>query len=118
MLQPASETSKRLSNAVHRSKAISLQGMLERLFTLAFHGLVYPQIWEDPEVDMEALALGPDSRMITIASGGCNVLSYLVADPNTVWLGLEYFWKEKLYILLFGCATLTLAAWRFQKRLG
>ena len=84
MLQPASETSKRLSNAVHRSKAISLQGMLERLFTLAFRGLVYPQIWEDPEVDMEALALGPNSRMITIASGGCNVLSYLVADPREI----------------------------------
>ena len=84
MPQPALETTKRLSNAVHRSKAISRQGMLERLFTLAFRGLVYPQIWEDPEVDMEALALDPDSRVITIASGGCNVLSYLVADPKEI----------------------------------
>jgi ABC-2 type transport system permease protein len=33
-------------------------------------------------------------------------------------LGLEYFWKETLYILLFGVATLVLAAHRFQKKLG
>ena len=31
---------------------------------------------------------------------------------------LEYFWKETLYILIFGFVTLILAAWRFQKRLG
>ena len=26
----------------------SRRGVLERFFTLAFRGLVYPQIWEDP----------------------------------------------------------------------
>src|SRR3974390_1303994 len=60
---------------------MSVQGMLEYLFTLAFKGLVYPQIWEDPAVDMEALAITPESRVVTIASGGCNELSYLTADP-------------------------------------
>jgi S-adenosylmethionine-diacylglycerol 3-amino-3-carboxypropyl transferase len=58
--------------------------MLELLFTFAFKGLVYPQIWEDPEVDMEALAITPDCHLVTIASGGCNVLSYLVADPGRI----------------------------------
>jgi S-adenosylmethionine-diacylglycerol 3-amino-3-carboxypropyl transferase len=72
----------RLEQAVGRSnRTLSVQGMLEYLFTLAFKGLVYPQIWEDPAVDMEALAITPDSRVVTIASGGCNVLSYLIADP-------------------------------------
>jgi S-adenosylmethionine-diacylglycerol 3-amino-3-carboxypropyl transferase len=72
----------RLNQAVGRSnRTLSVQGMLEYLFTLAFKGLVYPQIWEDPAVDMEALAITPDSRVVTIASGGCNVLSYLIADP-------------------------------------
>ncbi len=72
----------RLKQAVRRSnRTLSVQGMLEYLFTLAFKGLVYPQIWEDPAVDMEALAITPDSRVVTIASGGCNVLSYLIADP-------------------------------------
>jgi S-adenosylmethionine-diacylglycerol 3-amino-3-carboxypropyl transferase len=67
--------------AVNRSRLLSAEGLRERLFTLAFSNLVYPQIWEDPAVDLEALQIGPDSRVITIASGGCNVLSYLTASP-------------------------------------
>ena len=46
---------RRLRQAVHRHKPVSRQGIQERLFTLAFSGLVYPQIWEDPLVDLEAL---------------------------------------------------------------
>jgi S-adenosylmethionine-diacylglycerol 3-amino-3-carboxypropyl transferase len=67
--------------AVHRNAGTSREGMLERVFAAAFTNLVYPQIWEDPVVDMEALAIEPASRIVTIASGGCNVLSYLIADP-------------------------------------
>jgi S-adenosylmethionine-diacylglycerol 3-amino-3-carboxypropyl transferase len=78
------EASRRLKQAVRRNRAFSRQGLLEFLFTLAFKGLVYPQIWEDPEVDMEALAITPDCHVVTIASGGCNVLSYLVADPARI----------------------------------
>lgn len=70
--------------AVHRHGRWSAQGLAERAFTFAFRGLVYPQIWEDPEADLEALALTPDSRVIAIASGGCNVLSYLVANPAAI----------------------------------
>ncbi len=75
---------KRLRQAVHRHKATSRQGIQERLFTLAFSGLVYPQIWEDPEVDLEALDLKEDERLVAIASGGCNVLSYLASAPIEV----------------------------------
>lgn len=74
----------RLSKAVHRYSALSRSGMSERLFTWLFRGLVYPQIWEDPVVDMAALELGPDKRLVTIASGGCNVMSYLTADPKQI----------------------------------
>ena len=73
-----------LNEAVHAHRAVSTQGMLERMFTLAFKGFVYPQIWEDPELDMEALAIEADSRVVTIASGGCNVMSYLTAGPRAV----------------------------------
>ena len=38
------------------------RGMLERMFARMFEGLVYAQIWEDPEIDMAALELGPTSR--------------------------------------------------------
>ena len=54
--------------------------MFERLF----RGLVYTQIWEDPEIDLEALALDGDCHVVAIASGGCNVLSYLTADPARI----------------------------------
>jgi S-adenosylmethionine-diacylglycerol 3-amino-3-carboxypropyl transferase len=74
----------RLRQAVHRHKAVTRQGIQERLFTLAFSGLVYPQIWEDPVVDLEALSLKPGEHLIAIASGGCNVLSYLAAAPIAV----------------------------------
>ena len=49
----------RLAAAVHRYGAVSRKGLEERFFTLAFSGLVYPQIWEDPVVDLEAMALKP-----------------------------------------------------------
>ncbi len=58
--------------------------LLERLFARLFEDLVYPQIWEDPVADMEALALGSGDRVICIASGGCNMMSYLTAGPASV----------------------------------
>jgi S-adenosylmethionine-diacylglycerol 3-amino-3-carboxypropyl transferase len=69
---------------VHRFKATSFDGVRERIFTLAFKGLVYPQIWEDPEVDLKALELKPGASLVAIASGGCNVLSYLTANPAAI----------------------------------
>jgi len=85
-LRPAEDVRPRgsgrlISAAVHRSRLLSREGLRERAFSLAFSSLVYPQIWEDPLVDLEALQLDADSRIITIASGGCNVLSYLTAGP-------------------------------------
>ncbi|MBC7280658.1 DUF3419 family protein [Hoeflea sp.] len=74
----------RIDGAVVRNTALSSTGILERVFSAAFRGLVYPQIWEDPLVDMEALALKPTDTMVTIASGSCNVLSYLTANPAEI----------------------------------
>ncbi len=73
-----------LAAAVHQNPALSNEGALERLFTFLFSGLVYPQIWEDPIVDMDALSIGRGDHVIAIASGGCNVASYLVAQPATI----------------------------------
>src|SRR5258708_11056411 len=73
-----------LDRAAHQRPATTKRGALERLFTLMFKGFVYNQIWEDPAVDIEALKLGPRHRLITIASGGCNVLNYLAAGPQRI----------------------------------
>ncbi|HYC25655.1 MAG TPA: DUF3419 family protein [Roseiarcus sp.] len=73
-----------LGAAVHRHRPLSRAGLLERLFTIAFRGLVYPQIWEDPVVDLAAMDVSRGDRIIAIASGGCNVISYLAADPAAI----------------------------------
>ncbi|NLR72936.1 DUF3419 family protein [Novosphingobium sp. ERN07] len=70
-------------SVVRRSSGMANR-MLDHAFALAFRGLVYAQIWEDPDVDMKALQIQPDSRIIAIASGGCNVLSYLTANPAAI----------------------------------
>ena len=73
-----------LQRAAHQRPATTKRGALERLFTLMFKGFVYNQIWEDPVVDLDALKLAPHHRLITIASGGCNVLNYLAAGPQRI----------------------------------
>ncbi|MFN4134157.1 MAG: DUF3419 family protein [Novosphingobium sp.] len=73
-----------ITRSVVRKGTGAATRVLDHAFALAFRGLVYAQIWEDPEVDMKALAIRPDSRIIAIASGGCNVLSYLTADPAAI----------------------------------
>ena len=80
----ASQSRAALAAAVHRNNALSSEGLLERLFTLLFSGLVYPQIWEDPVVDMDALCIRKTDRVVAIASGGCNVASYLTAQPEKI----------------------------------
>ena len=83
--RPALQSAGRLVHeAVHRNRPLSREGLSERLFTLAFGGLVYPQIWEDPAVDHAALEITPDHHVVTIASGGCNVMSYLTAIPARI----------------------------------
>ncbi|MHA3913425.1 BtaA family protein [Halovulum sp. GXIMD14793] len=73
-----------LAQAVHQNKAMSRSGLLERSFSRLFRGLVYPQIWEDPVADMAALQIGPSDNLVCIASGGCNVMSYLSARPASI----------------------------------
>lgn len=73
-----------LGAAVHQNVALSQTGLLERMFSRLFQGLVYPQIWEDPVVDMAALQIQPTDHLICIASGGCNVMSYLTARPQSI----------------------------------
>ena len=80
----ASQPNRKIAAAVVREDAEQKQRLLDRAFAFAFRGLVYAQIWEDPVVDMEALAIRPGNRIATIASGGCNVFSYLTADPADI----------------------------------
>lgn len=74
----------KLRDALLQHKPFSRAGISERLFGILFSGLVYPQIWEDPEVDMEAMELKTGQTIVTIGSGGCNMLAYLSRDPASI----------------------------------
>ncbi|MEM6267215.1 MAG: DUF3419 family protein [Pseudomonadota bacterium] len=80
----AAQAKRIIEDAVVRKDAKVSDKLLDRAFALAFNGLVYAQIWEDPVVDMEGLAIEPESRVMCIASGSCNALSYLTASPARV----------------------------------
>src|SRR5258708_9379408 len=70
-------TATRLAAAVHRNQMFSREGVLERMFTLAFRGLVYPQICDDPPVDLAALQILPTEPVIALLSGTCYLFHYL-----------------------------------------
>lgn len=70
--------------AVKQEKASKKQSALQKLFAVWFDAFVYNQIWEDPRVDLAALKLDKDSRILTISSGGCNAMNYLVEEPESV----------------------------------
>jgi S-adenosylmethionine-diacylglycerol 3-amino-3-carboxypropyl transferase len=73
-----------VERVVHSEPAISKRGLLERLFTVSFRGIVYTHVWEDPVVDLAALALGPAHVVLTISSAGCNLLNYLTESPARI----------------------------------
>tara|TARA_R110001592_G_scaffold79054_5_gene236809 strand:+ start:27618 stop:28880 length:1263 start_codon:yes stop_codon:yes gene_type:complete len=109
-----------LKKAVHENKATSKRGLQERMFTAVFSGFVYPQIWEDPEVDIPAMKIDKTSRIMTICSGGCNMMNYLTESPASVTavdlnpahvaLGrlkiaaLKHLPDYESFFLFFGCA--------------
>lgn len=74
-------TKELIGEAVYQNRGFSFDTVLDRLFARLFRGLVYAQIWEDPVCDMAALELGREDRIVCIASGGCNMMSYLTAQP-------------------------------------
>lgn len=73
-----------LQTAVRNKSISSKQGLLQKLFAVWFDAFVYNQIWEDPRVDTQALRLDANSRVLTISSGGCNALTYLLEDPAAI----------------------------------
>ncbi len=78
------QRNRKLKDALLQHKALSPHGLSERLFGLLFSGLVYPQIWEDPAVDMDAMELSEGHSIVTIGSGGCNMLAYLSRSPKSI----------------------------------
>ncbi len=90
MNAPATKTiekthkAKLIRKAVRQSERTKKQSFLDQLFAQLFSGLVYSQIWEDPVVDLAAMEINETHHIVTIASGGCNVMNYLMAKPAKI----------------------------------
>jgi S-adenosylmethionine-diacylglycerol 3-amino-3-carboxypropyl transferase len=58
----------------------------QKIFNAIYsRSLVYNTCWEDPAVDRQALALGPDDTVLVITSAGCNALDYALAAPKRIF---------------------------------
>ena len=51
---------------------------------IELHKLIYTVNWEDPEADHKALAIRPGETVLTITSGACNTLGFLLFDPAVI----------------------------------
>ena len=47
--------------------------------------LVFAQNWEDPESDQAALKIKSGDTVFAITSGACNVLGFLLSDPEIIY---------------------------------
>jgi S-adenosylmethionine-diacylglycerol 3-amino-3-carboxypropyl transferase len=47
--------------------------------------LVFTHNWEDPECDQAALKIKSNNAVLAITSGGCNVLGFLLFDPEVIY---------------------------------
>lgn len=74
-----------IADAVRNSMSDAEATVWDRLYAFWLRRLVYTQIWEDPVADLAALRLPVGSTIVTISSGGCNALSYLMARPAQVY---------------------------------
>jgi S-adenosylmethionine-diacylglycerol 3-amino-3-carboxypropyl transferase len=74
-----------IADAANNSAAHDEPTLWDRIVAFWLRRLVYTQIWEDPQADLAALQLPLGSTIVTISCGGCNALSYLVAQPAQVY---------------------------------
>jgi ABC-2 type transport system permease protein len=79
--------------------------ILSMLPSILLSGFIFP-IRQMPAVIQAVTIVVPARYFIEI-----------LRDIYLKGLGIEYFWREVLFIMVFGFAMLTLAAARFQKRL-
>jgi ABC-2 type transport system permease protein len=80
--------------------------ILSMLPSILLSGFIFP-IRQMPAVIQAITVVVPARYFIEI-----------LRDIYLKGLGLQYFWREVIYIMIFGFAMLALAARRFRKRLG
>lgn len=49
-----------------------------------YEDILYANCWEDPEIDRKAFGIKPEDVVFSITSGGCNVLTFLLDNPQKI----------------------------------
>ena len=49
-----------------------------------FEDVLYAQCWEDPSIDRTAFNMKQEDVLFSITSGGCNVMTFLLDDPQKI----------------------------------
>ncbi len=63
---------------------VGLPGSTRQKQSKVFKGVLYSKCWEDPQIDREAFTIQKNDVVFSITSGGCNLLSFLIDDPESV----------------------------------
>lgn len=69
---------------VHTKIGVVKDGTKPAVKTKMSKDILYANCWEDPQLDREALRIGEDDTVLSITSGGCNLLSFLLDNPRKV----------------------------------
>jgi len=69
---------------VHTKIGVVKEAAPPAVKTKLFRDVLYANCWEDPQLDRAALGIGQDDVVLSITSGGCNVLAFLLDDPRKV----------------------------------
>jgi S-adenosylmethionine-diacylglycerol 3-amino-3-carboxypropyl transferase len=59
--------------------------MIQRNGQVQLSELLFTQSWEDPATDRKALEIRPGETVVSITSGGCNTLEFLLDDPGRIF---------------------------------
>jgi S-adenosylmethionine-diacylglycerol 3-amino-3-carboxypropyl transferase len=69
---------------VHTRIGVAKEGAKPAVKARMFKDVLYANCWEDPQTDRAALGIDRDDIVLSITSGGCNVLAFLLDDPRKV----------------------------------
>jgi len=69
---------------VHTKIGVVKDGTKPAVKAKMFKDVLYANCWEDPQLDREALRIGEDDTVLSITSGGCNLLAFLLDNPRKV----------------------------------
>ncbi|MBE3110143.1 MAG: DUF3419 family protein, partial [Acidobacteria bacterium] len=69
---------------VHTKIGVVKGGTKPAVKTKMFKDVLYANCWEDPQLDRAALGIDEDDIVLSITSGGCNLLAFLLDNPRKV----------------------------------